>query len=225
MKTVAVIPCFNEEKFIGEVVHKTKQYVDRVIVADDCSTDRTVAIAEGNGARVFASVIRRGFGGNLIYGISRALTTDGEDVIVTLDGDGQHNPDDIPKLLEVIKEQSVGIVIGSRFLDSYECPTYRKFGIDVINWIYNVGCREKIKDSQSCLRAYKREVLDSLELKDNGFGLSTEVLIKARSMGYSICEVPATCIYHDDRQLNSTMNPIKHGLLVALATIKWRLIK
>lgn len=225
MKTVAVIPCWNEARFIGDVVRKTKQYVDRVVVADDCSTDRTASIAKESGARVFESVMRRGFGGNLIYGINRALATDGEHIIVTLDGDGQHNPDDIPKLLEIIENEDVGIVIGSRFMKSYACPRYRKIGINIINWLYNVGCEDKIQDSQSCLRAYRREVFEPLELKSSGFGLSTEVLIKARDMGYKIREVPVDCIYHEDRNLNSTMTPLKHGILVALATIRWRLFK
>lgn len=225
MKTVAVIPCYNEEIFVSDIVARAKKYVTRVVVADDCSTDRTSALARKAGAFVAQSNVRRGFGGNLLFGIKVALVTGDEDIVVTLDGDGQHRPEEIPDLVDPIRQGQADIIIGSRFLKDYDCPAYRKFGIDLITWLYNLGYGQKIVDAQSCLRAYRREVFDDVKLLDRGFGFSTEVLIKARCAHYRIREVPVTCIYHKDWHLNSTMNPIKQGLIVLLATLKWRLRK
>ncbi|MEE9304548.1 MAG: glycosyltransferase family 2 protein [Thiotrichaceae bacterium] len=223
MKVVAVIPCYNEEKTIADIVTRTTKYVEKVVVADDCSIDKTVDIALKAGATVVANEIRQGFGGNMLSGISSAMTNGKPDIVVTLDGDGQHNPDEIPRVIEPILKGQTDIVIGSRFMGDYDAPRYRKFGIDVITWLYNVGNEQKITDAQSCLRAYKREVLESVNLEEKGFGLSTEILVKARAKGFRIVEVPVSCIYHKEFSMNSSMNPIKHGLSVALCTIKWRL--
>lgn len=223
MKVVAVIPCYNEEKTIADIVNRTARYVEKVIVADDCSIDNTANIASEAGANVVRGKFQQGFGGNMMSGIKSALANGKPDIVVTLDGDGQHNPDEIPQVIEPIMNGQVDIVIGSRFMGNYNAPRYRKFGIDVITWLYNVGDKQKITDSQSCLRAYKREVLEVINLEECGFGLSTEVLIKARAYGFRIKEVPISCIYHKEFSMNSSMNPIKHGLGVALCTIKWRL--
>ncbi len=223
MKTVAVIPCYNEADFIGDIVSRTLRYVNRVVVADDCSIDRTAEIARKQGADVYCNERRQGFGGNLIGGIHRALDSGAEHIVVTLDGDGQHKPEEIPRLISLIEKGEAELVIGSRFLNDYTCPTYRKFGIDVITWLYNFGCKQKITDGQSCLRAYWRGLFEAIRLEDKGFGFSTEVLIKARRLGYEIKEVPITCIYHDNWRLNSSMHPIKHGLNVVMATLRWRL--
>lgn len=221
MRIIVVIPCYGESESIGDVVTCAKKYSDIVIVADDCSTDNTIEVAQKAGAIIIANHKRQGFGGNLIAGIKKALEYDG--IIVTLDGDGQHNPDEIPQVVKPILNNEADIVIGSRFLMDYKVPKYRKFGIDVITKLYNMGFSTKLTDAQSCFRAYKREVLDTLELEDLGFGFSTEILIKARVKGYKMIEVPISCIYHDDFRKNSTMNPISHGVSVAFSTLLWRL--
>jgi len=140
---------------------------------------------------------------------------------VTLDGDGQHDPNDIPCLVSPVIEENVDLVIGSRFLSSQtNFRRYRKFGIDVITWLFNVGSKVKISDSQCCFRAHSRRLLDNIDITENGFGFSVEVLIKARKMGLTITEIPISCVYHSQ---GSSMNPITHGLGVALNVIKHRI--
>ncbi len=225
MRVVAVIPCYNEEKMIADVVTRAKKQVDKVIVADDCSMDGTSLLAKKAGALVAESPYQRGFGRNVRWGLEVAMSDGKTDIIVTLDGDGQHNPDEIPRVVEMVQNREADLVIGSRFLEKFSCPRYRKIGIDIITWLYNIGCGQKISDSQSCFRAYSRELLEVLTLEDDTFGFSTEILIKARKQGFSIREAPISCIYHKDFKINSSMNPILQGLIVCLATIKWRMWK
>ncbi len=221
MKIVAVIPCFNEENTIVDIVTRAKQYVDKVIVADDGSTDETSIVAQNKGVFIVRSISRQGFGGNVAMGIGVACSEEA-DIVVTLDGDGQHNPDEIPQVIEPILKGDADLVIGSRFQGCYNAPRYRKLGIDIITWLYNIGHKQKITDGQSCFRAYRRELLEAVDTKEWGFGFSTEILIKARRQGFRIKEVPVSCIYHKEFRMNSSMNPIKQGLCVSLCTMKWR---
>lgn len=143
-------------------------------------------------------------------------------LIVTLDGDGQHNPIFIDPILQPLKNNTADLVIGSRFLKGERSPGYRMFGITLINWLYNFGHKQKISDSQSGFRAFTKEVANSCPIEENGFQFSTEFLIKARAKGFRIIEVPISCIYQGNGQDHS-MNSFKHGIKVALATIKWRI--
>jgi len=164
----------------------------------------------------------------------QAARTNSADILVTLDGDGQHNPDEIPALISPITEGKADLVIGSRFpqphlnqsqlisINLNHVPKYRKLGIDVITWLYNFGSKMKVSDSQSCFRAHSRKLLQAIEITEPGFGFSVEVLIKARRNGLAIMEVPISCIYHPQ---GSTDNPITHGLGVAFTVMKLRLFK
>ncbi len=227
MKVVAVIPAYNEEKAIADVVARAKKYCRRVIVVDNMSTDNTASIAEQAGADVY-KCYTKGAGAATGKGVAHSLNPFEPfcgDIIVTLDGDGQHNPDEIPQLAQPIVDGIADVVIGSRFLGDYRIARYRKFGIDVITWLYNVGSGEgRIVDAQSCFRAFSRNALKKiLPINECGFGFSTEMLIKARKSGLVIKEVPISCIYHGDFRMNSSMNPIRQGVSVAWDTVKWRL--
>ena len=220
MKTVAVIPCRNEAYTIYDVVKEASLYVDDVIVADDNSVDDTMGRAKSAGATiVHNSGSHRGAGANTKRGIE-AINAD---IVVTLDGDGQHLASEIPNVLAPILNGSADLVIGSRFMQEHETPRYRKLGNNIITWLYNFGGQQKVLDSQSCFRAYSKELLNEVNIEEQGFGFSTEVLVKARAIGFRIVEVPVSCIYHENYEQNSSLNPIKHGLSVAWTTIKWRM--
>lgn len=223
MKIVAVIPAFNEEKTIGDVVKQTLKYVDKVIVVDDNSEDFTVAKAELSCAHVIKSTKGKGAGKAIRYGIYNAFNNDKPEAIVLIDGDGQHNPDDIPAMLSLLKD--FDMVITSRFMDKSalsNVPTYRKFGIWAITTAYNFGAKFQVKDSQCGLRAFRANVLRDMDLQENGFGYSTEMLVKARARGFKIIEIPTVVHYHKDFKQNSSMHPLIHGVGVLLCTIKWR---
>ena len=227
MQITAVIPCYNAERHIEEVITKAQKYVNRVIVVDNMSTDRTAEIAcEVNPGWDFKRCYVRGAGATTALGIAFSLNPLKHlfaDIIVTLDSDGQHDPDEIPFVVQPLIEKKADLMIGSRFMGDYEIPKYRKFGIDVITALYNIGKKQQITDGQSCLRAFTRDVAKNIKITENGFGFSTEFIIKARAHGYRIMEVPITCIYHKTHAENSTLNPVRHGLGVAFKTLKWRI--
>jgi len=227
---IAAIPCLNEEQFIRDIVTRTRRYVDKVIVIDDGSIDNTLEVAKAAGAEVIRHGTRQGAGAATRSAFEAAKTCRA-DVLVTLDGDGQHNPDEIPQVLAPILRDEADLVIGSRFLQPTQrtqetqgnnIRRYRKFGIDVITWLYNLGSKIKVSDSQSCFRAHSRRLLDAINMTESGFSFSVEILIKARRKGLVIAEAPISCVYHSQ---GSSLNPVAHGLGVAFAVIKLRLFR
>ena len=225
MKLIIQIPCYNEAKTLPATIKElpgTLPGIDTIefLVIDDGSLDNTSQVAQAAGAGVIHHKKRLGAGAATRAGFLAAKAKD-VDVLVTLDGDGQHNPDDIPHLMNPVIKENIDLVIGSRFLGvQSNIRRYRKFGIDVITWLCNVGSKVKISDSQSCFRAHSRKLLENIDITENGFGFSVEVLIKARKLGLTIAEVPISCVYHAQ---GSSMNPIIHGLSVALDVIRYRI--
>jgi len=218
-KAVAVIPCLNEEKFIGEVVSKAVKYVDEVIVIDDASSDNTASVATAAGATVIKHEKSQGAGAGTRTGFKAALERCA-DIVVTLDGDGQHDASEIPLLVQPIAAGEADIVIGSRFLKEAKVARYRKFGIDVITWAYNFGHREKIIDAQSGFRAHSKRAVEAMHITYPGFGFSIQTLVQARKKGLKIIERPISCIYHAE---GSTLNPVVHGVNVMWSILKIRL--
>lgn len=221
MKVVIVIPAYNAEKTIGDIIDKCVKISNEIIVINNNSTDNTLATIYNHGVLARNQYIQgQGAATRLGWNLATEIECD---TIITLDSDGQHDPMEIPSLLNIIKSNKADIVIGSRFMNSYNAPKYRKFGIDIINYIYNIFSNIKLVDTQSCFRAYNRKAFTSLVIEEDGFGFSTELLIKARKQSLRIVEIPVSCIYHDKREKNSTLNPIKHGFIVAWKTLYWRI--
>jgi glycosyltransferase involved in cell wall biosynthesis len=220
MKIFVAIPCLNEERFIGDIVERARKYVDKVIVVDDGSTDRTSVVARDAGAEVIRHQASLGAGAATSTAF-KAAKEQGADILVTIDGDGQHNPDEIPRLIQPISEGKADFVIGSRFMGiPSNMQRYRRFGIDLITWLFNVCSKTGITDSQSGFRAHSRKLLETVEIKESGFAFSIEVLEKSRKKGLAMVAVPISCIYHSD---GSSMNPVLHGLKVAWGVIKYRI--
>ena len=219
-KVIAGIPCFNTKPSISDIVSKAKKHVSQVIAIDDGSKDGTAEAARTAGALVVTHSQNKGYG-EAINSCFEAAKTEAADVLVILDGDGQHNPDEIPKLIAPILHGEADLVIGSRFLSNEAyMPRYRKFGIRVITFLFNFGSRTKVSDTQCGFRSYHEKLFSGLAHNEKGMGISIETLEKARKMGVVIAEVPIYCQYAP-----STLNvkAVRHGLGVALAVIKLRL--
>lgn len=230
LKVIAVIPCYNTEHFISGVVSKARKYVDQVIVVNDGSRDGTAEAAQAVGALVVNHKTNNGYGESIksCFEVAKANEAD---ILVILDGDGQHNSDELRQVLAPLLTGEADLVIGSRFLQlpqptqqthstqQTNMPRYRKFGINVITFLYNFGARIKISDSQSGFRAYSKKIMDTISLTEKGMGISVEVILKARERGFSIKEVPISCIYHSK---SSTINPVRHGLGIAFTVVKLR---
>jgi len=222
-RIIATVPCYNEAPFVAEMVRQARRHVDQVIVVDDGSQDGTSSAAIAAGATIVRHGVNKGYG-EAIRSCFQAARSNGTGIMVTIDGDNQHLPEEIETLTAPILEGEADLVIGSRLLQPGQqtnMPRYRRFGIKIITWLFNVGSRAKVSDAQSGFRAYSREVLDTIALTDRGMGVSVEALIKARKMGFTIREVSISCRY--DNQ-SSTLNPVSHGLGVALAVVKYRVL-
>ena len=216
---LACIPALNKERTIAKVVVKASKYVSKVIVVDDGSTDMTGEIAEKLGAEVIRHERNMGYGAALASLFKRAREID-PDAMVTLDADCQHNPDDIPKLVNPILDGEADIVIGSRFLgeENNEMPKDRRMGIKAITKLTNAGSYREITDAQSGFRAYNRKAIRSIMPTEQGMGASAEILIKAKDAGLRIKEVPVKINYNVEEP--STHNPIYHGVDVVLSIVK-----
>ena len=220
IKVVAAIPCFNTRPFIAEVVSKAKRHVDQVVVIDDGSHDHTAEEAKSAGALVVKHSTNRGYG-EAMKSCFEAARTNAADVLIILDGDGQHNPEEIPLLLAPVLKGEADFVIGSRFLTKESSMArYRKFGISVITLLFNLGSRTTVSDAQSGFRAYSEKYFRNVLLSENGMSISIEILEKARSGRAVIKEVPVSCLY-----VSSTLSlgAIRLGLSIALSVIRIRL--
>lgn len=196
MKTVAIIPAFNEEKTIGLVLSKVKGQVDQIIVVDDGSKDNTYQIAKDKGVLVYRHPVNRGLGGALGTGIKAALCNNA-DIIVTIDADGQHEPAEIQRLIKPIIAGESDVVIGSRFLTRQPMPISRRVGNKFFNFVMRALFGIKTTDSQSGMRAFSKEAAGKIELCTNGMEVSSEILKEAKAKKLKIKEVPIKSIYTD----------------------------
>jgi len=206
LRVFCVIPAFNEEKYIYDVAKMAKEFVDVVVVVDDGSTDKTFSRAIDSGAVVLRHEENMGKGAALRTGFKYALEH-GADVVVTLDGDMQHDPLEIPKFLEKIREERVDIVVGSRFLKKVKgMPIQRRLSNFITTKILNKVFKVPVTDSQSGFRAFKRKVLEKVTFKDNKYGAETEILIEAKRKRFNIVEIPISVKYEGQQ---SKIRPIR----------------
>ena len=211
-RILVCIPAHNESKTIGDIVLKAKNYATEIIVYDDGSTDNTYDIAKAAGAdNVIRSPENSGYG-VAIRTLFQAARERNADIMVTIDSDGQHNPDQIPDIIKPIVEEGFEMVVGSRYLDrrdTQRVPRYRSLGIKTITKLTQSASYNNITDSQNGFRAYSKNALLKLNLFENGMPVSAEILLKAKQKDLSIKEVPITVSY--DLQGTSSQNPAMHG--------------
>jgi len=210
---VIIIPAYDESKNIAEIVSETAKYVTSIIVVDDGSHDNTAELAASMNAKVVRNRHNAGKGAALKRGLVECLKYN-PDIVVTLDGDGQHDPADIPKLLEPIENEEADMVIGSRYgksIVNLEVPRYRRFGLSFIDFMNKSLVRSPIKDTQSGFRVYARDVLSMMaHYSSTGFGAETEQLATAELYGLRIVEIPVMVKYRGlDR--TSKQNALTQG--------------
>jgi len=213
---IAGIPAYNEEKTIAKVVILTKKYVDKVIVVDDGSEDMTAEIARALGAEVIKHKENMGYGAALRTMFHKARE-ENADILVILDADGQHDPREIPRLIEPIMRGEADIVVGSRFLGRTDVRKYRALGVKMITKATNILAGTNLSDAQSGFRAYNKKAIQLIRPTEDGMGVSVEILIQAIDRNLRIKEVPITIRYGGLD--TSTEHPIKHGAGVMNALI------
>jgi glycosyltransferase involved in cell wall biosynthesis len=205
-KIIIGLPAYNEEKYLGSIILRVKQYADEVIVVDDGSSDRTTAVAELAGAMVIRHESNRGVGVAIRAILTRARERDA-DILVTLDADYQHNPDEIPSLIEAVRDGN-DVVIGSRYMQRHMIPRYRRIGQKILGGLTNFVSGESLTDTESGFRAYSRRAIEKLELKEPGFAVCSEIIKEAAAKKLTLKEVPTSVSYTGD---GSTLHPVSHG--------------
>jgi glycosyltransferase involved in cell wall biosynthesis len=206
-RIIAGMPAYNEEKYIGTMVLNTRQYVDEVIVVDDGSVDDTSGIAKLAGAIVVRHSENRGYGAAIRSIIAEAKKRV-PDVLVILDADAQHNPQEIPHLISPIRD-GFDIVIGSRKQQRDNIPLHRRIGQKVLLHSINVLSQKRLSDSESGFRAFSGKAISALALRETGMAISAETVAEAAKQGLKVTEVPVSVAYNRD---SSTLNPVAHGL-------------
>jgi glycosyltransferase involved in cell wall biosynthesis len=203
------------------VVLQAKKHVDWVVVCDDGSTDMTAEIAETLGADVVKHEKNLGYGVALKSLFQRAQKL-GADMMVTLDADGQHDPAEIPFLVEPVLMGKADVVVGSRFLGDVKkncVPRYRRLGIKAITRLTGAASDSGLSDAQCGFRVYGRKALEGLNLFENGMGVSVEVLMEAKKQGLTIVEVPTQCAY-SGLDKTSSQGSLRHGTSVIMSILR-----
>ena len=218
---MVAIPAHNEQRTIESVIERADRYADTTIVVDDGSEDETATKARAAGARVIEHDRNRGYGAALQTAFWEAADRSVDHLII-LDGDDQHDPEDIPKLVAEQQETGAEVVIGSRFVadTDTQLPLYRRFGLIVINILANVSIGvtrsdSRIADTQSGFRSYTGRAVRTLATDwtiSDHMGASIDILHAAREQNYRIEEVKTTVRY--DVEESSNHNPIRHGIVL-----------
>lgn len=207
---IALIPAFNEDRFIASVILKAKRYVDEVIVIDDGSSDDTPYLAEITGATLIRQPQNQGKAAALNVGFAIARERNPAAVIL-IDGDGQQDANDIPHLLKPILSGEADVVVGSRFLDvKSNTPTWRIAGQKALTVATNIASGVELTDSQSGFRAISRQALEKFNFRTRGFSIESEMQFLISQHAMKVAEV-AIIVNYDE---GPKRNPIKHGLQV-----------
>lgn len=208
MRVCALIPAYNEEARVADVVRGARRYLPAVIVVDDGSSDATAAVAERAGAEVMRHPVNRGKGAGLRSGMERVFG-EGFDAVLVLDADGQHNPDEIPRFLDAAEKTGADIVVGSRMGKAEGMPRVRyltnRFTSAVISRIAGCG----IPDSQCGYRLVRERAFRTMTFRTARYDTESEMLIEAGRAGCRIVSVPVSTIYGTE---TSKIHPLKDSV-------------
>jgi glycosyltransferase involved in cell wall biosynthesis len=210
-RIIVAIPAYNEEVAIGSIILKARKHASGVIVIDDGSTDNTAEIAKLAGALVISHVQNEGKGTGIRDAFSFAKRA-GADILVLIDGDGQHNPGEIPGLIEPILNDEADFVNGSRFIGKEaggnNVPLHRRLGQEVLTLATNAGTRKRVTDTQNGFRAFSKKTFDCFSFGEKGMAIESEMLIDASTAKMRLKEVPISVRYDVN---GSTYNLFTHG--------------
>jgi glycosyltransferase involved in cell wall biosynthesis len=189
-----IIPVYNEELTIGNIIDRTKNTLQQIglkyeiIVVDDHSHDKSLDVARKHGARLFTLKEHLGKGYVLRAGFAKAKG----DIIVTIDSDGSHRPEELQEVLTPVLEDRADLVIGSRYLNHKPVATRKlnEFGVKIFNYLIDLFTGVAVTDSQSGYRSMRREVLKKQKLYAREYEIESEMLIKTVKAGFRVAEVP-----------------------------------
>lgn len=195
MKIIAIIPAYNEQQAIAQVVNEVKDKVSSVVVVDDGSADKTATMAQQAGAIVLTHFLNRGQGAALQTGINFALENSA-DIIVTFDADGQHQADEIEKITKPLLLGQADVVLGSRFLiKNYQIPLLKKMVLKLALWVTWLYTGLTITDVHNGFRAFSKKAAGLIGIKQDGMAHASEILEQIKKYDLRYLEVPVTINY------------------------------
>jgi glycosyltransferase involved in cell wall biosynthesis len=216
-----IIPVYNEELTIGNIIDRTKAAAQKtglpseIIVVDDHSYDKSLQVAKSRGVKVFTLKQHLGKGYALRAGFLKAKG----DIIVTIDSDGSHWPEELHEVLAPVLADKADMVIGSRYMNHkrVEARKLNKFGVRIFNSLIQLFTGVANTDSQSGYRAMKREVLVGQKLKSGEYEIESEMLVKTAKQGFRVAEVPIT--FEQRTYGHSGVDPMVDGSKILLSII------
>ena len=214
-----VIPVYNEELTIGKVIERLEMVMQKIgfkyeiIVVDDCSQDNSINISKKHNVQVFSLKKHRGKGYALRAGFAKAK---GE-IIVSIDSDGSHRPEELPKLLNPLMQNTADLVIGSRYLNQEPVAAKKlnAVGVQLFNSLVKILTKTAVSDSQSGYRATKSAVLKNMRLDSNEYEIESEMLVKSTMQGFRVKEVPIS--FEQRTYGKSRLDPIVDGFKIFLS--------
>lgn len=213
-----LIPCLNEEAAIATVINSVLAVGAKVIVIDDGSDDRTPQIVSELPVTLLRHPQRRGKGEALRSGFREALRL-GYDAVLTMDGDGQHLAEDIPRIVAAAQRYPEHIVIGARIRDKQQQPKGRRRANAIADWGISAACGQPIADTQSGQRWYPREALSLVDLPAQNFVFEAALLIAAsREKHLGVVSVPIASRYHGSFRL-SHFKPVRDVTRITFYTV------
>ncbi len=216
-----IIPVYNEELTIGDIIDRTVKVMQQsglnfeVIVIDDRSYDKSLEVAKERNARIFTLKQHLGKG----YALRAGFAQTKGDIIVTIDSDGSHKPEELPEVLAPILEDKADLVIGSRYMNHKKVAARKlnAFGVRLFNSFIELLTGVAITDSQSGYRAMKREVLKSQKPKSGGYEIESEMLVKTGKKGFRITEVPIS--FEQRTYGRSGVDPMIDGFKILISIV------
>jgi glycosyltransferase involved in cell wall biosynthesis len=220
----ALIPAYNSQVTIAEVVRGAYPHVAQVVVVDDGSQDQTARRASEAGAHLLACTSNQGKGRALALGFAYALRRDFE-AVVTLDADRQHDPADIPRFIRRHMESGAHLIIGDRMHAGDAIPGVRRIpnaiGAHCFSWLTG----QRIRDSQCGFRLYRRELLAAVPVITAGFDTESDLLLRAGRHGFTIDFIPIAVVYFNGEGPGSFYRPIRDTYYICTNFLKnwwWR---
>jgi len=216
-----IIPVYNEELTVGNIIDRVKTVMQQtglkheIIVVDDCSYDKSLEVTKKRSAKIYTLKQHLGKGYALRAGFSKAKG----DIVVTIDSDGSHKPEELLEVLAPVLEDKADLVIGSRYLNQKNVATRKlnAFGVKLFNYFIQLLTGVAVTDSQSGYRAMKREVLKNQNLKSGEYEIESEMLVKTAKKNFRITEVPIS--FEQRTYGRSGVDPIVDGFKILLSII------
>ncbi|KPJ50902.1 hypothetical protein AMJ40_01520 [candidate division TA06 bacterium DG_26] len=222
MKTVCLIPVYNEEKNLPKLLPQLVALLKRedILMVDDGSEDGSCRVATAYGIHTIRNPNNLGKGNALRSGFRWALNH-GYDAVLTIDADCQHDPESIPSMIRAVSAAEADIVVGIRTLSRESMPLHRIVSNKLTSLVVSLLTKRRVRDTQSGFRVMRTNLLRRISLRTSKFEIESELLIRALKRGYRVAEIPIETLYGDEESSISGFPDTVRFILLALKSLFW----